>query len=336
MTRILSGDDSEWASAVKFFLKENVARGRGCRMRRFWSLADIMLLHPNLQFKYSKTTKILMEAWRSATKVLRFGGPVLFIPAVLDMEQLFTLLSKYTEWGALCHPQARSWFRKMGVNCLMQLKSAAGNWTSLQQLAALKNLLPTRELLEYLDSFQLFLIRVNTDVPKLEDSPSWYWDATSSKITGSEIISPRMDEALAASRHYIDKLLMSSLVSMVAAKVYSIKHLSVFGQVKRIVLEVDQTTATCRHGCERTMGEDEILREKTITQERNCKRRAKGSSGSPSSPRMQQRTFGRKNPAPSPPATRCNRSCPFCPTWSGLHALEGGSKMHMRSASKKS
>ncbi|KAL3689303.1 hypothetical protein R1sor_015612 [Riccia sorocarpa] len=188
-------------------------------MRRFWSPAEIMLLHPNLQVKYSKTTKVLMEAWRSATKVLRFGGPVLFIPAVLDMEQLFTLLSKkldivtaacsaqessphqgtprilgleqlftllskYTEWGALCHPQARSWFRKMGVNCLMQLKSATGNWTPLQQLAALKNLLPTRELLEYLDSFQLFLIRVNTDVPKLEDSPSWYWDATSSKITG--------------------------------------------------------------------------------------------------------------------------------------------------------
>ncbi|KAL3675236.1 hypothetical protein R1sor_025184 [Riccia sorocarpa] len=175
IARILSGEDVEWASAVRFFLKENVARGTQSRKRRFWSAGNAMLLHPNMRIRYSKTTATLMDCWRIAVKALRFSGPVYFIPATLDFDQLFCLLQRYTDREDICFPKAKPWLKKMGATCLMHLKNGDGSWISLTWLANYKRVNLPHEIRLYMTRLQAFLGRVNTDVSKLEDSPSWHW-----------------------------------------------------------------------------------------------------------------------------------------------------------------
>ncbi|KAL3695993.1 hypothetical protein R1sor_010069 [Riccia sorocarpa] len=148
IARILSGEDVEWAAAVRFFLKENISRGTSCRKRRYWSACEAMLLHPNMKIRYSRTTATLMDCWKTAVKALRFCGPVFFIPPSLDIDQLFCLLHRYTDRGDLCFPAAKRWLRKMGVSCLMQLKAGDGNWTSLRNLAIHKGLQATQETMD--------------------------------------------------------------------------------------------------------------------------------------------------------------------------------------------
>ncbi|KAL3678616.1 hypothetical protein R1sor_021572 [Riccia sorocarpa] len=184
ITRILKGDNAEWTAAVRYFIKENISRGRCTRRRRQWSAAEAMLLNPLMHIRYSKTTAMLMECWRAANKALRFEGPVLVILATLTIDQLFELLRRYTSRSDLCYPQAKAWFRKIGVNCLMQLKTGDGNWSSLHQLAAFRRTEVSDEMNCYLNRFQTFLSHVNTDVSKLEDSPSWCWETGGSLLRG--------------------------------------------------------------------------------------------------------------------------------------------------------
>ncbi|KAL3675280.1 hypothetical protein R1sor_025228 [Riccia sorocarpa] len=90
----LLGEDAEWIAAVKFFIAENVSMGRKNRLREYWTVAEALLLHLKLQIRHSRTTSPLLKGWKVASKSLRFGGPIFFIPASLDMDQLFILLER--------------------------------------------------------------------------------------------------------------------------------------------------------------------------------------------------------------------------------------------------
>lgn len=96
-TKILIGEDKEWATMATEIVKKGLKSVLGKKERRWWSPDEALLLSNEMLITGSSTLKGLLKGWYAKSQHLNFNFSIGKLPQTLTTEQIILLYSRTTE-----------------------------------------------------------------------------------------------------------------------------------------------------------------------------------------------------------------------------------------------
>ncbi|KAL2641639.1 hypothetical protein R1flu_009226 [Riccia fluitans] len=93
--RLLSGESSDWAHMIRFFVREQMLKRSYCWVVKHWTAEEGLLLLPKFSTPRSETTNSIVHSWFKYRKYLKLDEDALVLPGSLTLRQILELLKRY-------------------------------------------------------------------------------------------------------------------------------------------------------------------------------------------------------------------------------------------------
>ncbi|KAL2622713.1 hypothetical protein R1flu_002918 [Riccia fluitans] len=162
--RLLSGESSDWAHMIRFFVKEQMTRRAYCREVRQWTAEEGLLLLPRFSIPRSETANSIMNSWFKYRSYLQLEEDTLVLPESLTLRQLLELLKRYRVRAPFNDRVVYPVLKKIGVTVLANLVDSNGRWIKVGEVARTQGLHLSREQSNSVTEFQDWLCTIQTGI----------------------------------------------------------------------------------------------------------------------------------------------------------------------------
>ncbi|KAL2620226.1 hypothetical protein R1flu_000431 [Riccia fluitans] len=173
--RLLNGEQSDWSSMLRFFIRKQLQKRTYCRKLRYWSVEEALLLLPSLATPMSETTNHFLQSWFRCLKFLTLDEKVLILPGSLMLKQLQELLKRYKAGSPFNKKVVYPLLKRIGITMLANLADSNGNWLDVANAIRGRGIQLSAGQSNELQILQKWLQDVQLCAKSLETSPSWRW-----------------------------------------------------------------------------------------------------------------------------------------------------------------
>ncbi|KAL3679152.1 hypothetical protein R1sor_022108 [Riccia sorocarpa] len=186
MGRLLNGEDENWASMLKFFIRKIMRKSAHGQETRWWTLEEGLLLLNSITLKDFPTANHFIKSWMKVRKRLTMRADEWELPQGFTFKQAEQMLKLY--WSGE-KPNLRivlPLIKKLNMSTLLHAQKHTGTWKDIQEELIDKgiNLSQAQEI--EVGILQRWLNTVRLAPIKLQESSSWRWHSSPGEWRGWE------------------------------------------------------------------------------------------------------------------------------------------------------
>ncbi|KAL2611130.1 hypothetical protein R1flu_022822 [Riccia fluitans] len=131
MSRLMDGEQSNWAQIIRFFIRQQMQRRASNREMKSWTAEEGLLLLPSLKMPQSEMANNILQSWFTFRKFLCLDVHDLALPGSITLRQLQLLFERYAPRRPFNERVIYPLLKRLGVHVLANLDDGTGKWIEI-------------------------------------------------------------------------------------------------------------------------------------------------------------------------------------------------------------